>query len=302
MDISTTGTKITEHFKSNWYFDVDMGFEFPYYGKKMKKVYVAKRGFTTFDNTVNPLNSPRLNNIYSPKGYISPIGDFLNYAAQGDIFYRIELDRVIIQYQNVTNGTPGESITVRWCCSPMAIYDSITMLWAIQNTMQQYLNILIESPERRDGILVSHYDKPIPMYDNMAIGFDYPGPDIITSVENGSGVIMPGNSTVVKLNLATASLAEGSVKRSVNFISNDPANAQTTALVQLNITSGGISKPVVSTDTIDFGNVFQGAVRSTSFTVKNEGTANVDNFINNRFRWTVYSYRPQTRHNNAWII
>ena len=134
------------------------------------------------------------------------------------------------------------------------------------------------------------------MYNQMAIGFDYPGPDIITSVENGSGVIMPGNSTVVKLNLATASLAEGSVKRSVNFISNDPANAQTTALVQLNITSGGISKPVVSTDTIDFGDVFQGAVRSTTFTVKNEGTANatITSITGEGGLFTITGPRPVT--------
>jgi len=275
QDISTTGTKITEHFKSNWYFDVNMGFEFPYYGKKMKNVYVAKRGFTTFDNTVNPLNSPVLNNIYSPKGYISPIGDFLNYAAQGDIFYRTEVDRVIIQYQNVTTGIPGESITVQMVLYADGNIRFFYKVMGYSEYFQQYLNILIEGPEKRDGILVSNYYNPIPMFNNMAIGFDYPGPDIITSVENGSGVIMPGNSSVVKLNLATTSLAEGSIKRSVNFISNDPANAQTTAQVLLNITSGGISKPVVSTDTIDFGDVFQGAVRTASFKVKNEGTANV---------------------------
>ena len=140
-DISTTGTKITEHFKSNWYFDVDMGFEFPYYGKKMKKVYVAKHGFTTFDNTVNPLNSPLLNNIYSPKGYISPIGDFLNYAAQGDIFYRIELDRVIIQYQNVSNGTAGESITAQMVLFANGDIRFYYDVMGYSEYMQQYLNI-----------------------------------------------------------------------------------------------------------------------------------------------------------------
>lgn len=291
QDISTTGTKITEHFKlQNWYFEVDMGFEFPYYGQKMKKLYVAKRGFTTFDKTVNPLNTPVLHNIYTPKGFISPLGTYIDYAAQGDIYYSVQPDRVIVQYSNIWDGiSPGETITAQMVLfyngDIRFYYDVMTY----SEFNQRYLTILIEDLDRKDGILVNDYDHPLAMFEKMAIGFDYPGPNIITSAENGSGVIMPGNSSVVKLNLETASQTEGTIKRFVNFISNDPANPSTTSLVQLNITSGGVAKPVVSTDTIDFGDVFQGAVRSKSFTVKNEGTANVQltGIVGNGTQFTV---------------
>jgi len=277
QNIAATGTKITEHFKlQNWYYEVDMGFEFPYYGEKLKKIYIAKRGYTTFDKSVNPLNTPWLNNPYTPKGFISPIGTMIDYAVQGDIYYQVFPDRVIVQYSNIWDGVSvGEAITAQMVLYYTGDIHFFYDVMGFSEDNQKYLNILIEDLEKKDGIMVSDYDHPMTLSNKMAIGFDYPGPNIITSVENGSGVVMPGNSSVVKLNLETASLAEGSVKRFVNFISNDPTTPSTTALVQLNITSGGVANPVVSTDTLDFGDVFQGAIRSKSFTVKNEGTKNV---------------------------
>ena len=277
QDISSSGTNITEPLKQQkWYHEVDMGFDFPYYGEKMKKIYIAKLGFTTFDNSVNPLNTPVLNNNYSPKGYISVLGTFIDYKSQGDVFYKVEIDRVIIQYNNVTDGISGESITAQMVLYANGDIRFFYDVMGFSEWNQQYLNILIEDIGRKDGIMVHEYHHPIQLYDKLALGFDYPGPNIITSVENGSGLIMPGNSAVVKVKLSTVSLYEGTITRSINFISNDPSNSQANALIHLQITKGGVAKPVVSTDTIDFGDVFQNAVRSAFFTVKNEGTEPLD--------------------------
>jgi subtilisin family serine protease len=275
QDISTTGTNITEHFKQqNWYWEVDMGFDFPYYKDKMQKLYIAEKGFTTFDNTVNPLNTPQINNFYTPRGYISPIGTYLDYSAGGNIFYQVEADRIIVQYDNVWDGWNPEYITAQ-----MVLYSNGDIRFFYENMgftwTQTYLNILVEDYEKEDGILLHNYNKQIELYSGLAIGFDYPGPDIIASVQNGSGIIMPGSTQTVDLTLSTASLVEGTVNRYVNFISNDPANAQKSVLVQLDITGGGTAQPVVSMDTLAFGDVFQGAVRSSVFTVKNTGTADV---------------------------
>ena len=124
----------------------------------------------------------------------------------------------------------------------------------------------------------------------MRLGLITPVPNIITHVENASGVLAPGASAVVDVELSTASLTEGLINRYINFISNDPANSQTSALVQLDITDGGVPEPLVSVDTIAFGDVFQGAIRSTVFTIKNPGTASVDilsmQFVNDSFTLT----------------
>jgi hypothetical protein len=152
---------------------------------------------------------------------------------------------------------------------------------------QQGLTILIEDYDQTDGILIHSWQNPIELFSGLALGFDYPGPNIITSIENGSGIVAPGSSAEVNVTMSTASLPEGLINRYINFISNDPSNAQTNALVQLEINNGGVAQSTVSKDTIAFGNVFQGAVKSGVFTIKNSGTANVDivsmNLVNNDF-------------------
>lgn len=291
-DISATGTDITNVVKDVYsYFTLDMGFEFPYYGEKMKTIYIARSGFTTFDNSVNPLNTPSLGNPYNPRGYISLLGSTFNYVSQGKIFYQVLADRVIIQYSNVWNGADtGQSITAQ-----MVLFSNGNIRFYYDNMgysteLQQTLTLLIEDMNQSDGILLSNYDHPASLYSGLALGFDYPGPDIITQVDNGSGVLAPGSTSIVKVTMHTASVAEGLINRYVNFISNDPSNASKQALIQLNITSGGKALPQLSTDTIAFGKVFQGAVKSGPFVLKNPGTAKLGvksmKFIKSKFTLT----------------
>lgn len=276
QDIKSTGTKITG-LRDDTYFTLDMGFQFPYYGQLLETLYIAEKGFTVFDNSVRPINLPRVpGNEWSPKGYISPLGTYLSYTTQGEIFYQIEPDRVIVQYDNVWDGwNVGENMTVQ-----MVLYSNgdIRFFYDVMNVSasnQAYFNILIEDLNQSDGILISDYTKPLNLYSGLALGLDYPGPNIITQVTNGSGILAPNASANVDITLSTTSLSEGTVKRYVNFISNDPANSQKNALIQLEVTSGGVSQPLVSTDTVAFGSVFQGANRAYNFTIKNPGTANV---------------------------
>jgi len=297
-DISGTGIDITSELNTQYeYYAVDMGFDFPYYSRIMNKLYVAQKGFTTFDDSVNPINTPRLNGSpWSPKGYISPLGSFFAYELQGKIFYKVEADRVIVQWDNVWDGYSSGPITAQMVLFANGdirfYYDTM----GLASYEQQYLTILIEDYDQQDGILINDYQQPIELFSGMAIGLDYPGPDIITSIENGSGIIAPGNSAEVNITMNTTTLAEGLVKRYINFVSNDPSSPTTNGLIELQVTHGGVTKPSVSVDTIAFGNVFQGAVKSSVFVVKNNGTKNVNitsfTFVNNDF--SVTGEQPTT--------
>lgn len=288
QDISGTGTNIISVLNDDGeYYTLDMGFKFPYYGQMMETLYIAQKGFTTFDNSVRPINTPILNNSWNPKGFISPLGSHFSYITQGGIYYQVEADRVIVQYDNVWDGWNPESITAQMVLYANGdirfFYDKMEY----SENSQGMLNILIENLDQNDGILINNWDNKTPLYSGLAIGFDYPGPDIITNVVNGSGILAPGNSAVVDIELNTASLVEGQIKRYINFISNEPANPQTNALVLLNVVNGGSAEAVFSTDTIAFGDVFQGAIKSSVFTIKNPGTASVNitsiNWVNNDF-------------------
>src|SRR5690606_945917 len=300
QDISSSGVNITGLIRDDTYYTLDMGFEFPFYGDKMKTIYIAQKGFTTYDNNVRPINTPSLpGNEWTPKGFISLLGTHLNYVAQGQIFYQAEADRVIIQYSNVWDGWNPESITAQ-----MVLYADGNirffyedMGWTPYN--QQGLTILMEDMNQSDGILIHNWSNPIELYSGLALGFDYPGPNIISAIENGSGIVPPGGSAIVDVTMNTNTLAEGLVNRYINFISNDPFNAQQNARIQLEVNAGGVSQPEVSVESIDFGNVFQGAIRTVSFTIKNSGTANVGinnmNLLNSAFDLqgeTVTSIKP----------
>ncbi len=296
QDIKTTGIDITSQLNTAFkYFTIDMGFDFPYYGQKMQKLYVAQKGFTTFDNTVNPINSPSLNNPYNPRGFISLLGGYFSYTIQGQIFYQVEADRVIVQFDNVWDGyNVGEFITAQMVLFANGdirfYYDNI----GYSEYNQESLTILIEDYDQTDGILVHNYNNTTELFSGLALGFDYPGPNIITKIENGSGIVAAGSSAEVSITMATDSLSEGLVNRYINFISNDPSSAQTAGLIQLDVKYGGITKSIVSADTIAFGNVFQGDVKSSIFTIKNTGTAKVGitsmTFVNSDF--TLLGDRP----------
>lgn len=295
QNISSTGIDITAQLNTEYkYFTIDMGFDFPYYNRTMNKLYVTQSGFTTFDNSVNPINSPSLNNSWNPRGYISLLGGRFALQLTGKIFYKIEADRVIVQYDNLWDGYAGGTITAQLVLVANGdirfYYDNMGYgTWE-----QQTLTILIEDYDQQDGILVHNWNNPIELYSGMAIGFDYPGPDIIKTIENGSGIVAPGNSATVNITLNTDQLPEGMVKRYVNFVSNDPLSPTTNSLIELEINQGGTPQPTLSTDTLAFGNVFQGAVKSASFIVKNNGTKDVNinslTFVNQAF--TVQGDQP----------
>lgn len=274
-DISATGENITQYFKDNGnvYKSVDMGFRFPYYKHKLSTLYIAKGGFTTFDDSLNPVNNPDLDGApWTPKGYISPIGTWVDLTIGGTIYYQVKPDRVIVQYDHIADGIGG-SISAQMVLFKDGIirfyYNNVTF---DENSLG-YLNILIEDFDQEEGILYNNYDNQNPVYTGMAIGYDYPGPDIINGITNGSGILLPGDQADLSISLATDALNEGITNRYINIISNDPSAPQTIALVQLNITDGGTPNVSISETEIDFGAVFQGLKTSRTFILNNEGTA-----------------------------
>lgn len=276
-DISGTGTDITGYFKAedNRYYPLEMGFDFPYYAKKMQKLYISYKGFTAFDDEINPINDPVLDGApYSPKGLISPLGTYFDLSKGGSVHYKVEADKVIVQYSNFDDGLSGKISAQMVLFADGNIrfyYDSINY----QGDTLGYLNVLIEDYDQVDGILVNNYSKYTNIYSGLALGFDYPGPDMITSISNAGGILMPGESAKMDVVMETAALHEGMINRYLNIVSTDPVNTQVNPLVQINITSGGKAALAVSETNIDFGNVFQGAIMSRKFSIKNTGSTAV---------------------------
>lgn len=278
-DISSTGVDITADFKeSDKYSTVPIGFKFPYYDGEQDTIYITKAGFTTFDNSLRPVNVPTLNSTISPRGYISMLGYSINgpkYDVRGRVLYKNEPDRLIIQYENVPYGEINFTAqmvffangNIRFYYKDMPSIDA----WGRND-----VNILIENTSRADGILLRNNSSDFYISSNTAIGFDYPGKPIITSIENASGSVSPGEFATVKVNMSTESLAEGVTDRYINVISSDPAKERTHSLIKLDIVTGGTANHTVSTDTIDFGNIYRNVDYKEVVKVVNTGTKNIN--------------------------
>ncbi len=294
IDISATGVEITDIVKNrhDWA-TVDMGFNFPYYNDVFDTLYVGWAGFTAFSDSVRAGNEPSpRNNPTTPRGYISPWGNFIDYSQGTQVHYEVMPDRLIVQWTNAWDQIATYS-TVQMVLFPNG---NIRFYYPNINIDLNYSSIMINSYDRDDPVVVSGFykNRNLP-YDlawktQFALGFDYPGPDIITNVSNGSGILMPGEMATIDVTMVTDDLVEGTTNRYLNIIGNDPANFQQSALMALDITAGGMPTPIVSTDTVAFGNVFQNAIASVPFTIKNSGTANVEvtsmTWVNNSFSMT----------------
>lgn len=274
VDISTTGTNITQTFKddSSNYHEIDFGFDFPFYETSVQKLYVTYKGWATFSDDLLPNNIPTLGDAWGPNGFISPIGSYnFDLSLGGNVYYEALSDRLIVQFDNLSSYFG--SITVQMVLFRNGdirfYYDNI----AIEEWAKGDFNILIEDIAKTDGIIYHNYENRPPFESGLAIGYDYPGPDIITTVENGSGILLPGESVDVSIEMSTASLVEGLTKRYINIISSDPEKSQESALININVTDGGTAAVSISETNIDLGEVFQGGIATNKFVLSNSGTA-----------------------------
>lgn len=113
QDISATGTKLLT-ISDTWYGYESVpivGFSFPFYGQSYSAVSVGVNGILTFGPLMydeSPSSIP-YRSTYTPSNFIAPLWTNLETSTSGDIYYKQEGNRLIIQYQNVKqaygNGT-----------------------------------------------------------------------------------------------------------------------------------------------------------------------------------------------------
>lgn len=302
-DISTAGTNISQFFKDRdfsqagpaFHYTVPLEFKMPFYSHVYDTVYITEQGMIDFDNSKRLVNYPRLNFDWGPNGFISAFGEQIGMAIGGDVYYYSDQNRFIVQYDNVVfewlSEYPPVSFQIEMLANGdinfyykdvMTFIDFATAASGGYFDYREMPNVMIEDPEKLDGIQLSGYHQILKKRlgmdwkDGFAVTFEYPGPDIIIAMENASGSILAGESRDIRVEMSTTSLYEGIIKRNINILSNDPVSGSIIAATNLEITSGGIAQIEVPTTEIDFGQVFQGAQVSEEFKVKNSGTSPSD--------------------------
>lgn len=88
-----------------------VGFSFLFYGQSFNTIYVSSNGHLTFGGGSRAYANMPLPSASAPPNLIAPFWDDLDTRTSGDIYYKEETDRCIIQYQDVKRYGGGATYT-----------------------------------------------------------------------------------------------------------------------------------------------------------------------------------------------
>jgi hypothetical protein len=113
-EISTTGTLLSTISSAN---DASepvtiTGFTFPFYGEDVSQIHVSSNGVLSIGTGVTRASNYALPELDDLPSLIAPLWDDLNPLTSGDIYYKEETNRLIVQYQNVRQGTGAATFQV----------------------------------------------------------------------------------------------------------------------------------------------------------------------------------------------
>jgi hypothetical protein len=87
------------------------GFTFPFYGQNFTQVFVSSNGLLTFGQGSGAFSNSVLPSMSSPGNLIAALWDDLNPYPTGHIYFKQELDRLIVQYQDVARYGGADTCT-----------------------------------------------------------------------------------------------------------------------------------------------------------------------------------------------
>ena len=109
-EISTTGTPLaTISNADDEAEEVNIGFTFQFYGQDFTTVHVSSNGLLTFGAGSTEFSNTPLPNTDAPPNLIAALWDDLDTRTAGDVYYKQEPNRLIVQYQNVARQNDSNS-------------------------------------------------------------------------------------------------------------------------------------------------------------------------------------------------
>jgi len=290
-DISTTGTNITSLMGGDWqhniYVAVDIGFEFPFYGRKEKVAHISKLGTVSFDeNDAIWSRTPMLYKYpYSPDRFISAWGLTMPFveAKMGNVYHQRFADRFVVQYEKV----PVEEGFTWNATFQVILFDNgdiriqykdvdvpiLPRPWGDLD-MKKNTFIAMEAQDLGDGILLHQQDNPVFTFKaKSTVDFINPGNDLYLSATNPFGTITSGDSVRINYKIKTSPLNVDNYAENLVIITNDPFHNPSIFSSKIQVTQGGSPDIKISSASLDFGKVFQYDISQIQLTIENLGKA-----------------------------
>ena len=284
-DISSIGTDITRSLASapDPFYQVDLGFSFPFFGKNESSVYVSRYSTLSFDTEGSIWSTMPLNFQWEglPDRIISVLGIETIMGSKGRVYFKRYSNRAIVQWENVSLNGLGEATyqVVLHENGNINIYikDIIVDQYSTVSDLGYNLYVGIEDQTKSDGLLVSDNDSQnIDIFTaESSIEFINPGLGLFTSLTNPFGTIQPGGTARLSYTVKTNTLNVDSYLEKLAVISNDPVHKLGLYSATINVTAGGVPNVVLSGKSLDFGKVFQNDEKVESIFIADTGRASV---------------------------
>lgn len=290
-DISETGVNVTSELIGGFdktYYETEIGFEFPFFGKNESNVFISRYTLLSFDTEgIIWQQIPMFYKYHnSPDRFISAVGTrtWYDVAGFGDVYYQRFPDRFIVQYDSIPYEEDlfgGEHFTIQIVLHDngnINIYYKDVQIneeawWGI-NPLDMYTLVAIEDQTQDDGILI-HDQKHngFTFRPGSAIEFINPGFGLFTDLSSTEGTIMPHESVTIDYKIPTDSLYVAEYSETLPIITNDPVNNPLLYRSAFELISGGSAEIAISDSAIDFGDVFQYDSVSFELIISNSGKA-----------------------------
>lgn len=315
-EISETGIDVTEHLSGNEFdkifYETDLGFDFPFFGKKENSLHITRYGLVSFDTEGSIWSRFPLyyKSSLSPDRFISAWGIKMDFttAGFGKVFYKRHMDRFIVQYDSIPfedgwhEGAYATFQIVLHENGNINIYYKDVNVppyvtpWFINDILQRFSNISIEDQTKDDGILIHDQNYQNYSYRNGSVlEFINPGLGSIYDVSNTFGTIDPGDSILIDYSINTDSLFVQEYNETLPIVTNDPFHNPLLFLVNFDISAGGVSELEINETALNFEQVFQYDSVTLDLVFENTGKA-TDSLLSASFdkdNFKIYGSIPQ---------
>jgi hypothetical protein len=238
-DISSTGAEIT-----NWVptgtFDpkdegtagpIPIGFDFKFYGEIKTELYVNTNGVISFINiTEDIFSNDAIPTAGTPDDMIAPFWDDLDGRTQGNVYYKQEGNKFIIQFTNWQKYSGTGSLTFQ------VVLQSNNRIYFYYENMAASITsctVGIENFNGSDGLQIANNAAYIE--NQLAVMFAA-DPEWLT-LNQYAGRLYNGNTAAIILNIDTQDLDIGDYSMDMEITTNDPNNSFVVIPITMTVTN-----------------------------------------------------------------
>jgi subtilisin family serine protease/PKD repeat protein len=242
VDISETGTLAV--FGDDYYKELDLPFEFDFYGEKKRSILISTNGYVTFGLRGTASSHTPIPDATAPNDLIALFWADVN-ARDGGVYYWHDVanSRFIVSYQGVQKQNeeyePEGSLDFQ-----VHLYEDgrIVLQYGELDGVLDGCTVGIENSAGTIGLQVAH-NEPY-LHSNMAIEFSrwHDG----MSFKPARGLVKPGGNVDVAVKLDARALPRGLHKRDIVVATNDIDTPSLTVPVAIEVTPNAV--PVIVAD------------------------------------------------------